>query len=60
MMNARVRNNSKINNVSTRTNNLLMISEEAKLNFDEEDILILNRVTNFNLETSYPDDKNRF
>jgi hypothetical protein len=35
----------------------LKISEEAKLELNEEKILLLNRVTNFHLETRYPDYK---
>jgi HEPN domain-containing protein len=53
-----VKNNES--NIPTRTHNLLKLSEEAKLNITEEDILILNRVTNFNLETRYPDYKMEF
>jgi HEPN domain-containing protein len=50
-----VKNNE--GNIPTKTHNLLKISEEAKLEFEEEQILFLNRVTNFNLETRYPDYK---
>jgi HEPN domain-containing protein len=50
-----VKNNE--GNIPTKTHNLLKISEEAKLEFNEEQILFLNRVTNFNLETRYPDYK---
>lgn len=50
-----VKNNES--NVPIRTHNLLKISEEAKLELTEEQILFLNRVTNFNLETRYPDYK---
>lgn len=50
-----VKNNES--NIPTKTHNLLKISEEAKLEFNEEQILFLNRVTNFNLETRYPDYK---
>ena len=53
-----VKNNES--NIPTRTHNLLKISEEAKLEFNEEDILFMNRVTNFNLETRYPDYKMEF
>ena len=44
-------------NIPTKTHNLLKLTEEAKLTLDEEQILFLNRVTNFNLETRYPDYK---
>jgi len=47
-------------NIPTRTHNLLKIAEEAKIQFCDEDILFLNRVTNFNLETRYPDYKMDF
>lgn len=50
-----VKNNES--NIPSKTHNLLKISEEAKLEFNEEQILFLNRVTNFNLETRYPDYK---
>ncbi len=50
-----VKNNEE--NIPTKTHNLLKISEEAKLELTEEQILFLNRVTNFNLETRYPDYK---
>lgn len=50
-----VKNNE--GNIPTKTHNLLKISEETKLDFTEEQILILNRVTNFHLETRYPDYK---
>ncbi len=53
-----VKNNES--NIPTKTHNLLKISEEAKLEFQEEDILFLNRVTNFHLETRYPDYKMDF
>jgi len=53
-----IKNNES--NIPTRTHILLKISEEAKLEFKEEEILILNRVTNFNLETRYPDYKMEF
>ncbi len=50
-----IKNNES--NIPIRTHNLLKISEEANLGFNEKDILILNRVTNFHLETRYPDYK---
>ena len=50
-----VKNNES--NVPIRIYNLLKISEESKLELTEEQILFLNRVTNFNLETRYPDYK---
>lgn len=53
-----VKNNER--NIPTRTHNLRKISEEAKLSFSEEAIIFLNRVTNFNLETRYPDYKMNF
>jgi len=53
-----IKNNES--NIPIRTHNLLKLAEEAKLEFKEEDILILNRVTNFNLETRYPDYKMEF
>jgi len=53
-----IKNNES--NIPIRTHNLLRIAEEAKLKFNDEDILTLNRVTNFNLETRYPDYKMDF
>lgn len=50
-----VKNNE--GNIPTKTHNLLKISEEAKLDFNEADTLFLNRATNFHLETRYPDYK---
>lgn len=53
-----IKNNES--NIPTRTHNLLKIAEEAKLDFNEDDNIILNRVTNFNLEARYPDYKMEF
>jgi HEPN domain-containing protein len=53
-----VKNNES--NIPTKTHNLLKISEEAHLSFNEEDKLFLNRVTNFQLETRYPDYRSDF
>lgn len=53
-----VKNN--LSDIPPKTHNLKKIAEEAKLEFNDEDLLLLNRITNFNLETRYPDYKKEF
>ena len=53
-----VKNND--GNYPAKTHNLVKIAEEAGLEFNEEDKIFLNRVTNFHLESRYPDYKMDF
>ena len=53
-----VKNND--NKIPPKTHNLVRLSELAKLQLSEEDLLFLDEVNDFNLAVRYPEYKNEF
>ena len=53
-----VKNNE--NKIPPKIHNLVRLAQAAKADLDEEQLLFLNEVNDFNLEVRYPEYKNEF